>query len=102
MRRFPHTPPLSHGSSRGARLAATSPARRAARHGSERRRRGAFTLDDAASLRTYATRQGVGALSLWASFRDQECASGEDTTAASDSRSGADQDAGAFAEALSG
>ncbi|WP_406144481.1 chitinase [Streptomyces sp. NBC_01012] len=61
-----------------------------------------FTLDDAASLRTYATRQGVGALSLWASFRDQECASDEDTTAASDSCSGVDQDAGAFAEALSG
>ncbi|MFE5239095.1 MULTISPECIES: chitinase [unclassified Streptomyces] len=61
-----------------------------------------FTLDDAASLRTFATRQGVGALSLWASFRDQECGADEDTTTASDTCSGVDQEAGAFAEALSG
>ncbi|MFF3304562.1 chitinase [Streptomyces sp. NPDC002908] len=61
-----------------------------------------FTLDDAASLRTFATRQGVGALSLWASFRDQECDADEDTTTASDTCSGVDQEAGAFAEALGG
>ncbi|MFD9288995.1 chitinase [Streptomyces sp. NPDC060030] len=61
-----------------------------------------FTLDDATSLRDFATRQGVGALSLWAAFRDQECASGEDTATASDTCSGIDQEAGAFAEALSG
>ncbi|MFJ8858905.1 chitinase [Streptomyces sp. NPDC102451] len=61
-----------------------------------------FTLDDAASLRSFATGRGVGALSLWAAFRDQECASDEDATAASDSCSGVDQEAGAFAEALSG
>ncbi|MFJ8752722.1 chitinase [Streptomyces sp. NPDC102441] len=61
-----------------------------------------FTLDDAESLRAFATRQGVGALSLWAAFRDQECASDEDTTGASDTCSGVDQEAGAFAEALSG
>ncbi|KPC79113.1 chitinase [Streptomyces sp. NRRL S-4] len=61
-----------------------------------------FTLDDAVSLRSFATRQGVGALSLWAAFRDRECAADEDTSTASDSCSGVDQDAGAFAEALSG
>ncbi|MFJ8885147.1 chitinase [Streptomyces sp. NPDC102402] len=61
-----------------------------------------FTLDDAVSLRAFAARRGVGALSLWASFRDQECGADEDTTAASDSCSGVDQDTGAFAEALSG
>ncbi|MFC8228210.1 chitinase [Streptomyces sp. NPDC057287] len=61
-----------------------------------------FTLADAASLRSFATRRGVGALSLWASFRDQECGAGEDTATASDSCSGVDQDAGAFGEALSG
>ncbi|MFD6276974.1 chitinase [Streptomyces sp. NPDC060209] len=61
-----------------------------------------FTLDDAASLRSFATRQGVGALSLWAAFRDQECASDADTTTASDTCSGVEQEAGAFAEALSG
>lgn len=61
-----------------------------------------FTLEDAVSLRAFATRRGVGALSLWASFRDQECGADADTTAASDSCSGVDQDAGAFAEALGG
>ncbi|MFB8026463.1 chitinase [Streptomyces sp. NPDC056465] len=61
-----------------------------------------FTLDDAASLRAFAARQGVGALSLWASFRDRECGADEDTAKASDTCSGVDQDAGAFAEALSG
>ena len=61
-----------------------------------------FTLDNAASLRTFATRQGVGALSLWAAFRDQECATDEDTAGASDTCSGVGQEAGAFAEALSG
>ncbi|MBM7439869.1 chitinase [Streptomyces sp. HB132] len=61
-----------------------------------------FTLDDAASLRSFATRRGVGALSLWAAFRDRECASDEDTSTASDSCSGVDQDVGEFAEALSG
>ncbi|MFB4420512.1 chitinase [Streptomyces sp. QL37] len=61
-----------------------------------------FTLDDAASLRSFATRRGVGALSLWAAFRDQECASDEATETASDTCSGVDQEAGAFADALSG
>lgn len=61
-----------------------------------------FTLDDAASLRSFAARQGVGALSLWAAFRDRPCASDEGTATASDSCSGVDQEAGAFAEALSG
>lgn len=61
-----------------------------------------FTLDDAAALRSFATRRGVGALSLWASFRDRECGADEDTTTASDTCSGVGQDAGAFAEALSG
>ncbi|MFF5623376.1 chitinase [[Kitasatospora] papulosa] len=61
-----------------------------------------FTLDDAASLRSFAARQGVGALSLWAAFRDRACASDEGTATASDRCSGVDQEAGAFAEALSG
>ncbi|MEV7480831.1 chitinase [Streptomyces halstedii] len=61
-----------------------------------------FTLADAASLRTFATRKGVGALSLWATFRDRACADGEDTTTAADTCSGVDQEDGAFAEALAG
>ncbi|MEV6162944.1 chitinase [Streptomyces sp. NPDC052052] len=60
-----------------------------------------FTLADAASLRAFAQRRGVGALSQWATFRDQECAD-EDTSKADDTCSGVAQEAGAFAQALSG
>lgn len=60
-----------------------------------------FTLADAASLRSFARRQGAGALSLWAAFRDRPCTD-EDTSEASDSCSGVAQAAGEFAEALSG
>lgn len=60
-----------------------------------------FTLADAASLRSFARRQGAGALSLWAAFRDRPCTD-EDTSEASDSCSGVAQEAGEFAEALSG
>lgn len=60
-----------------------------------------FTLADAASLRSFARRRGAGALSLWAAFRDRPCTD-EDTSEASDSCSGVAQEAGEFAEALSG
>lgn len=60
-----------------------------------------FTLADAASLRAFARRTGVGALSMWATFRDQEC-TGKDTSTASDSCSGVQQKPGAFASALGG
>ncbi|MFD0024715.1 chitinase [Streptomyces sp. NPDC058382] len=60
-----------------------------------------FTLSDAASLRAFARSRGVGALSLWAAFRDLPCTD-EDTSKASDTCSGVEQRAGAFAEALSG
>lgn len=60
-----------------------------------------FTLADAASLRSFARRQGAGALSLWAAFRDRPCTD-EDTSKASDSCSGVVQEDGAFAEALGG
>ncbi|MEV7089818.1 chitinase [Streptomyces sp. NPDC093085] len=60
-----------------------------------------FTLADAARLRRFARQKGVGALSLWATFRDQACAEGVSTTKASDTCSGVDQSAGAFAKALS-
>ncbi|MFG2924474.1 chitinase [Streptomyces sp. NPDC048305] len=61
-----------------------------------------FTLKDAASLRSYATRRGVGALSMWASFRDRQCAPGVNAVKASDTCSGVRQEAGAFAKALGG
>ncbi|MFI6949924.1 chitinase [Streptomyces sp. NPDC050422] len=60
-----------------------------------------LTLADAVSLHSFARRQGVGALSMWAAFRDRPCTD-EDTSKASDSCSGVAQEAGAFAEALSG
>ncbi|MGW6093114.1 chitinase [Streptomyces sp. NPDC055157] len=60
-----------------------------------------FTLADAASLRAFARRTGVGALSMWATFRDRECTD-EDTTKASDTCSGVEQKPGAFATALGG
>lgn len=60
-----------------------------------------FTLADAASLRAFARSEGAGALSLWAAFRDLPCTD-EDTSKASDTCSGVEQEAGAFAKALSG
>ncbi|MFJ6465314.1 chitinase [Streptomyces sp. NPDC091387] len=60
-----------------------------------------FTLADAASLRSFARSVGVGALSQWAAFRDRPCTGGN-TSKASDTCSGVEQTAGAFAKALSG
>ncbi|WP_329546060.1 MULTISPECIES: chitinase [unclassified Streptomyces] len=61
-----------------------------------------FTLSDAAQVRTFAEEQGVAWVSLWSTFRDQQC---EDDTANDDAAtdcSGVEQSAGAFAEALAG
>ncbi|WP_307128655.1 chitinase [Streptomyces sp. B1I3] len=58
-----------------------------------------FTLEDAASLRAFAEENGVGAVSMWATFRDRACAEGK-TTTADDTCSGVEQEAGAFGEAL--
>ncbi|WP_406157497.1 hypothetical protein OG298_07915 [Streptomyces sp. NBC_01005] len=44
---------------------------------------------------------GAGALSRWATFRDQECADGN-SSKADDTCSGGAQTAGAFAKALGG
>jgi chitinase len=60
-----------------------------------------FTLDDAAGLRDFAATKGLAWVSMWAAFRDQECAGGA-TTKVSESCSGVEQDAGAFATALGG
>ncbi|MEV7869548.1 chitinase [Streptomyces sp. NPDC088124] len=59
-----------------------------------------FTLADAARLRRFARQNGVGALSMWATFRDRACAEGVSTDRASDTCSGVEQSAGAFARAL--
>ncbi|MFF7361872.1 hypothetical protein [Streptomyces sp. NPDC008125] len=60
-----------------------------------------FALAGAASLRTFAERYGVGALPLWATFRDRACAGGG-TDAADDSCSGVAQEDGAFGVVLGG
>ncbi len=59
-----------------------------------------FTLRDAAQVRAFAEEKGVAWVSMWATFRDQECGDG-----ASDALvdcSGVDQEDGAFGEAFSG
>ncbi|MFE9767828.1 chitinase [Streptomyces sp. NPDC005808] len=61
-----------------------------------------FTLSDAAQVRTFAAEQGVAWVSLWSTFRDQQC---EDDSANDDAAtdcSGVEQSAGAFAKALAG
>ncbi|MCX4863231.1 hypothetical protein OIC43_07855 [Streptomyces sp. NBC_00825] len=59
-----------------------------------------FTLADAVTACLRRT-QGAGALSRWATFRDQECADGN-SSKADDTCSGVAQTAGAFAKALGG
>lgn len=62
-----------------------------------------FTLSDAAQVRTFAEEQGIAWVSLWSTFRDQQCE--DDDSASNDAAtdcSGVTQSAGAFAEALSG
>jgi hypothetical protein len=62
-----------------------------------------FTLDDAAEVRSFAEEKGIAWVSLWSSFRDQQCEAGkaESDDAATDC-SGVEQSAGAFAEAFAG
>ncbi|WP_338685585.1 chitinase [Streptomyces acidiscabies] len=62
-----------------------------------------FTLSDAAQLRSFAEEKGVSWVSMWSTFRDQQCAS--DTAGQDDAAtncSGVDQSSGAFGKALAG
>ncbi|CAM5264280.1 chitinase [Streptomyces chartreusis] len=61
-----------------------------------------FTLDDAAQVRKFAGEKGIGWVSMWATFRDQQCADGSTSDDALTNCSGVDQEDGAFAEAFSG
>ncbi|MFD0008993.1 chitinase [Streptomyces sp. NPDC127178] len=61
-----------------------------------------FTLDDAAQVRDFAEEKGVGWVSMWATFRDRQCADGSATDDALTNCSGVDQQDGAFAEAFAG
>jgi chitinase len=62
-----------------------------------------FTLSDAAQVQAFAEEKGVAWVSMWSTFRDQQC---EDDDSASDDPatncSGVTQSSGAFAEALAG
>jgi chitinase len=62
-----------------------------------------FTLSDAAQLRTFAEEKEVAWVSMWSTFRDRQCSSGDPSSddAATDC-SGVTQSSGAFAQALSG
>ncbi|TCR24889.1 chitinase [Streptomyces sp. BK205] len=58
-----------------------------------------FTLSDAAEVREFAESKGVSWVSMWATFRDQQCEEGDDALT---NCSGVSQAAGAFGEALAG
>ena len=62
-----------------------------------------FSLSDAAQVRSFAEEKGIAWVSMWSTFRDQQC---EGDDAASDDAatncSGVDQEAGDFAEAFTG
>ncbi|MFF7950198.1 chitinase [Streptomyces griseorubiginosus] len=58
-----------------------------------------FTLSDAAQVREFAESKGVGWVSMWATFRDQQCEEGDDALT---NCSGVSQDTGDFGEAFSG
>ncbi|MEU9209019.1 chitinase [Streptomyces sp. NPDC048415] len=61
-----------------------------------------FTLSDAAQLRTFAEEKKVAWVSLWSTFRDQQCADGSASGDAATNCSGVTQSSGAFAQALAG
>jgi chitinase len=62
-----------------------------------------FGLSDAARVRAFAEKKGVAWVSMWASFRDQQCEKGSATAGdASTDCSGVKQSSGAFAKALAG
>ncbi|MEU6255293.1 chitinase [Streptomyces sp. NPDC047043] len=62
-----------------------------------------FTLSDAAQVRTFAEEKEIAWVSMWSTFRDQQCADGnsDEDDAATDC-SGVKQSSGAFGEAFAG
>ncbi|WP_314223450.1 chitinase [Streptomyces zaehneri] len=61
-----------------------------------------FSLADAAQVRTFAEEKGISWVSMWSTFRDQQCEEGSATDDALTNCSGVEQSAGAFAEAFTG
>ncbi|MER5434255.1 chitinase [Streptomyces sp. NPDC002588] len=60
-----------------------------------------FSLADAAEVRAFAEEKSIAWVSMWATFRDQQCADGTSTDDALTNCSGVDQSSGAFAKAFS-
>lgn len=62
-----------------------------------------FSLSDAAEVRTFAEEKEIAWVSMWSTFRDQQCAAGQASQDdAATNCSGVKQSSGAFAQALSG
>ncbi|MFD9390804.1 chitinase [Streptomyces sp. NPDC060000] len=60
-----------------------------------------FSLSDAAQVRTFAEEKGISWVSMWSTFRDQQCEEGSAADDALTNCSGVEQENGAFAEAFS-
>lgn len=61
-----------------------------------------FSLSDAAQVRTFAESKEIAWVSMWSTFRDQQCESGSSDDDAATDCSGVTQSAGAFGEAFAG
>ena len=61
-----------------------------------------FSLSDAAQVRTFAESKEVAWVSMWSTFRDQQCESGSSDVDAATDCSGVTQSSGAFGEAFAG
>ncbi|MFJ9246160.1 chitinase [Streptomyces sp. NPDC101776] len=61
-----------------------------------------FSLSDAAQVRTFAESKQVAWVSMWSTFRDQQCESGSSDDDAATDCSGVSQSSGAFGEAFAG
>jgi chitinase len=61
-----------------------------------------FTLQDAARVRSFAEAKSLAWVSMWSTFRDQQCDEDADSDDAATDCSGVTQEAGAFGEALAG
>ncbi|MEV6545361.1 chitinase [Streptomyces sp. NPDC051665] len=61
-----------------------------------------FSLSDAAQVRTFAESKKIAWVSMWSTFRDQQCESGSSDDDAATDCSGVTQAAGAFGEAFAG
>ncbi|MET7681252.1 chitinase [Streptomyces sp. NPDC005423] len=61
-----------------------------------------FSLSDAAQVRTFAEEKEIAWVSIWSSFRDQQCGTGSTDDDAATDCSGVAQSAGAFGEAFAG